>query len=635
MEIVAVDRWLQLSAVDEDESEAVAISCVEFLLSETNAYYQQKCLAQETFQSVSSQLRDNMMETVFTAALETEQALSDDRFQPESRPESEAKDRHAVRCVPSKSPEKPVSTPSALPSKMSSSPASHVGSSPDNLRTRTGVSPTRRTRKGGTEKTTPPIQIIEKEKDPDDEKPDVKAWRDKCLKTLETSTKKTGFAKWANIARVFAVSEPRVSMEVSMISAPAPNVVEALAATPVCMKTNVDSFSSISDAKESTEQPLTTRDDVRRASRRPSVINSTASVMNYTARNLQPMSSIAETQQQSKRRSQSADVTDVTLQQKRKTTLLSDSLSHQRAPRKFSSTESLGGNINGWRSTRSLWRYELEAGGATSPTFAADSSEFNSTTLAAAMNVASGVVLLQGDSVVEGPELADGATTMSRKRFDLQQRLATDALINSSLENESYSPRVCSSLGSPLLFGHYPASPLSELHFRDYEEVPPEPIPIPQLSPISASSLAIPRTHLTASLSTPSLRVRTAACSAKAGVSMYSGSSCNSGSNRSLSTTVSSSNGQSSMRSLKTRPTSALRAITAPSKLVSGRARATSAAPGYSRTSVHSIQRSGTASAKYLREFPKPKAGVVRVVSEQAAGLITSVQDRQRTAWMS
>ncbi|EEY70541.1 uncharacterized protein PITG_05973 [Phytophthora infestans T30-4] len=270
MEIVAVDRWLQLSAVDEDESEAVAISCVEFLLSETNAYYQQKCLAQETFQSVSSQLRDNVMETVFTAALEAEQALSDDRFQPESRPESEAKDRHAVRCVPSKSPEKPVSTPSALPSKMSSSPASHVGSSPDNLRTRTGVSPTRRTRKGrGTEKTTPPIQIIEKEKDPDDEKPDVKAWRDKCLKTLETSTKKTGFAKWANIARVFAVSEPRVSMEVSMISAPAPNVVEALAATPVCMKTNVDSFSSISDAKESTEQPLTTRDDLGTSSQCP------------------------------------------------------------------------------------------------------------------------------------------------------------------------------------------------------------------------------------------------------------------------------------------------------------------------------------------------------------------------------
>ncbi|KAG6961408.1 hypothetical protein JG688_00009107 [Phytophthora aleatoria] len=625
MEIVAVDRWLQLTAVDEDESEAVAISCVEFLLSETNAYYQQKCLAQESFQSVSSQLRDNVLDTVFAAVLEPEQAMSDDRFLPDRRPEAETKDRHAVRCVPSKSPEKPVS----ILSKTSSAPASRVGSSPDKPRPRAAVSPTRRKRKGskgGTEKAMPPIQIIEREEDPDDEKPEVKEWRDKCLKTLESSTKKTGFAKWANLARVFAVPETRVSMEVGMISAPPPNVVEDLAATPVCMKTNVDSFSSISDASEPIEEPHATSGDTsRRASRRPSVLSS-------TARNLQPMSmrihSIAENPQ--KRRSQSANVNDITLQQKRKATLLTDSLSHQRLTRKLSSTDSTSGNPNGWNSSRSLWRYEQEDGSATSPTFA-DGAEFSASSLPATMNVASGVVLLQGESVVEGPEFVDGATTMSRKRFDLQQQLATDALLNSSSEPELYSPR-CSSLGSPLLFGHYPASPMSELHFRDYEEVPPEPIPIPQLSPIATSSLAIPRTHLTPSLSTPSLRVRTPASSVKAGGPLNTSISSDNGSTRSICTA---SSGYSSLGTLKSRPTTALKAIAAPSKLVSGRTRAASAASVNARTAAQPMKSAGTASAKYLREFPKPKAGVVRVVSDQAVGLLTSVQDRQRTAWMS
>ncbi|ETI37390.1 hypothetical protein L914_15970 [Phytophthora nicotianae] len=626
MEIVAVDRWLQLSAVDEDESEAVAISCVEFLLSETNAYYQQKCLAQEVFRSVSSHLRNNVLDTVCVAVLEAEQTMSDDRFQPDSRPEAEVKDRHAVRCVPSKSPDKSVSTISTLLPKMSSSPASRVGSSPDKLRSRAVVSPTRRKRKpskGEAEKAMPPIHIIEQDGDPDDENPETKAWRDKCIKTLETSTKKTGFAKWANLARVFAVPETRVSMEAGTISAPPPNVVEALAATPVVMKTNVDSFSSISDHSESIEVP--SDEATRRASRRLSVLSS-------PARSLQPMSSIAENSQ-SKRRSQSAHVSDSTVQQKRKTTLLSDSLSHQRMTRKFSSTESLAGSPNS-TSSRSLWHYEMEAGSATSPRFDVDGTEFNATTLAATMSVASGVVLLQGESVVEGPEWVDGATTMSRKRFDLQQRLATDALLNASSEIELYSPR-CSSLGSPLLFGHYPASPMSELHFRDYEEVPPEPIPIPQLSPISTSSLAIPRTHLTASLSTPSLRVRTAASSVKAGCSLNNSISRDNGSSRSTGTASSSISGQASLGTFKPRPTTALRAITAPPKIVSGRARASSAAPGKSRLAAQSMKNNGTASAKYLREFPKPKAGVVRVVSDQAVGLLTSVQDRQRTAWMS
>lgn len=209
-----------------------------------------------------------------------------------------------------------------------------------------------------------------------------------------------------------------------MIAAPPANIA-ALAATPVRMKTNVDSFSSILDPKAEVEEPPPIVEEnndfvsTRRTSRRPSA------VLEPTARSLQPMSteihSIAENPQRlSKRRSQSANVKPAT-QQQRKTTLLTDSLSRRKLTRKPSSSESLYGNNsnNGWSSSRSLWRYEQEPGSGTSRTFVADGSEFNAATLPATMSVASGVVLMQGESVVEGPEWVENATTMSRKRFDV------------------------------------------------------------------------------------------------------------------------------------------------------------------------------------------------------------------------
>eukprot|EP00644_Phytophthora_capsici_P014800 jgi/Phyca11/10697/fgenesh1_pm.PHYCAscaffold_53_\ len=243
--------------VDEDESEAVAISCVEFLLEETNAYYEQKCLNRDAVQSV-----------IFAAALEkAEEPLDDDRFKYESRPEAEVGDRHAVRCVPSKSIEKPVSIRSSFPVKTASSPASRADSSPDKLRTRTG---TRRRRKPSIESDKmPPVQTFDLEGDPDYEKPEIKAWREKCLKSLETSTKKPGFAKWANLARAFAVPESRVSMEVGVIASPPANVVEALAAAPVQTKTNIDIFSSIFDSREAPIEDIS-NSTTRRTTRRPS-----------------------------------------------------------------------------------------------------------------------------------------------------------------------------------------------------------------------------------------------------------------------------------------------------------------------------------------------------------------------------
>ncbi|KAG1691022.1 hypothetical protein DVH05_027305 [Phytophthora capsici] len=482
MKIIAVDRWLQFAVVDEDESEAVAISCVEFLLEETNAYYEQKCLNRDAVQSVSFCLRDNILNTVFAAALEkAEEPLDDDRFKYESRPEAEVGDRHAVRCVPSKSIEKPVSIRSSFPVKTASSPASRADSSPDKLRTRTGA---RRRRKPSIESDKmPPVQTFELEGDPDYEKPEIKAWREKCLKSLETSTKKPGFAKWANLARAFAVPESRVSMEVGVIASPPANVVEALAATPVQTKTNIDIFSSIFDSREAPIEDIS-NSTTRRTTRRPSTaVESTARNPHRTSTTILAIAEVP--QRQAKRLSQSANTTDSSLQ--RRATLLTDSLSRRKLTRKPSTCESLSGNngTSALNSSRSLWRYEHESD---TTTFIADGSEFAASTLQTTMSVASGVVMMQGENVVEGPEWVENATTMSRKRFDLQQQLAADALLNAPPDFNT--PR-CSSLGSPSAFGH---SPLSALHFRDYEEVPPEPIPIPQLSPISTSTLAIPRT---------------------------------------------------------------------------------------------------------------------------------------------
>ncbi|GMF35193.1 unnamed protein product [Phytophthora lilii] len=590
MEIVTVDRWLlQLAAVDEEESEAVAISCVEFILSEANAYFRQQCLAREAVRAVSCRLRHNVLDTVFAAALDAEQALDGQRFEPEIRPDAEPKDRHAVRSVPLRSPEKTISPLHAAMAKSSSSPASWGGSSPEKLWSRVVASPTRRRRKAEkgivagmmiclvlyhsyffllckgveTEKTsvaTAPVQTIEKEIQ-DEEKPEVKEWREKCLKSLETSTKKPGFSKWVTIARAFSVPDNRVSMEVGVIAAPPPNLVAALAATPVRTKTNVNSFSSILDPSEKLEEDPVSNEDIiitsRRTSRRPSA------VLESTARSLQPIStihSIAENpQRQSKRRSQSASV-DSTVQ-RRKTTLLTDSLSRRKLTRKPSSSESLSGNSNsGWNSSRTLWRYEQEPGSATSRTFIADGTEFNACNLPATISVASGVVLSQGESVIEGPEWVENSTTMSRKRFD----------------------------------------------------------------------------HLTPSLSTPSIRVRTSAASCKSGGSRNNNSEAV-GSNRSICTVSGShSSSHASLEKHKTRPSTALRAVAGPPRLTAGHTRATSAAPGNARSlPATSMKSAGAASAKYLREFPKPRPGVIRVVNDQAMGMVNGVDDRQRTAWMS
>ncbi|RLN96956.1 hypothetical protein BBJ28_00000702 [Nothophytophthora sp. Chile5] len=104
MEIVAVDcALLDLGAADGDESDAVALSCVEWLLAETNACFQQRQLAQKAVQLSSSRLRDSILSVVFAASLRADLPLNATRFNGEAMPQAEVKDRHAVRSVPLRS----------------------------------------------------------------------------------------------------------------------------------------------------------------------------------------------------------------------------------------------------------------------------------------------------------------------------------------------------------------------------------------------------------------------------------------------------------------------------------------------------------------------------------------------------
>lgn len=91
MEIVAVDRWLlQFAAVDEEESEAVAISCVEFLLSRPKRTTSSDVWLEKRFEQ-SALGSGTMFLIQFLPLRGAEQALDSHRFEAESRPEAELK----------------------------------------------------------------------------------------------------------------------------------------------------------------------------------------------------------------------------------------------------------------------------------------------------------------------------------------------------------------------------------------------------------------------------------------------------------------------------------------------------------------------------------------------------------------
>ncbi|TMW55695.1 hypothetical protein Poli38472_010577 [Pythium oligandrum] len=206
---------------------------------------------------------------------------------------------------------------------------------------------------------------------------------------------------------------------------------------------------------------------------------------------------------------------------------------------------------------------------------------------------------------LRGPERKDNPQTMSRKRFELHQRLATDYLLQESLYSKS--PRGNPAPGSTSPSSHKQQSP------RPYKQVPPDPIPPPSLSPIGKGALVVPKTHLVQSYSTPSLRIRSSGALRR--------------DNPHTMTTGKLQTLASLDATRNSRPNTALGVI-----------------PG-KRSKEALLQYGGHAhkssSTEYLREFPQPHHGVIKIMkSRERSASNTSVDAaiesaRQRLAWIS
>lgn len=139
-EIVAVDAALaarEFAHADENESEAVALALVELLFVDTNAQYEQHRLARRTMQRLADHLAGNVVDAIFAAVLQSETTpIEGATFYSEASPHGSTQDRHAVRALPHRSPDRDgrsspdklvsssggVSSPSRADSRSSSSP---------------------------------------------------------------------------------------------------------------------------------------------------------------------------------------------------------------------------------------------------------------------------------------------------------------------------------------------------------------------------------------------------------------------------------------------------------------------------------------------------------------------------------
>lgn len=145
------------AAIDEDESDAVALFFLEFLFAETNAYYQQHCAARRVVATLSNHLATDIVDSIFAAITQDEQTLPATRFHAEPTPTASPHDRHAVRSLPLKTPEKPSSERlrgerhgSASPQSSSSlSRDSHISSSSPDKTLGATTRTRRKAKKGG------------------------------------------------------------------------------------------------------------------------------------------------------------------------------------------------------------------------------------------------------------------------------------------------------------------------------------------------------------------------------------------------------------------------------------------------------------------------------------------------------
>lgn len=161
-EIVAVDAALaarEFAHADENESEAVVLALVELLFVDTNAQYEQHRLARRTVQRLADHLAGNVVDAIFAAVLQSETTpIEDATFYSEASPHASTQDRHAVRALPHRSPDRDGrSSPGKLvsSSRGASSPSrdgSRSSSSPEKLATGGNVSLLIRPRRKAAEK---------------------------------------------------------------------------------------------------------------------------------------------------------------------------------------------------------------------------------------------------------------------------------------------------------------------------------------------------------------------------------------------------------------------------------------------------------------------------------------------------
>uniref|UniRef100_K3WIR4 Uncharacterized protein n=1 Tax=Globisporangium ultimum (strain ATCC 200006 / CBS 805.95 / DAOM BR144) TaxID=431595 RepID=K3WIR4_GLOUD len=223
--IVAVDAVLLADAVDEDESDAVALLCVEWLLAETNAAYEQHRLATRAVTSLAQHIVGSIFDAVGAAMAPHEEQLDDARFTTESAPVASGLDRHAVRSLPQRDRLAPVDDSQEARGKSHDgemlqplSPLPRASSSSE----KTGVA--RASRRKAPERVAPLTLLPDIRELPDDtdERPDVKAWRSHCLQELSISAKrKRSVLRWATVARAFAstTEQHKMSMEVEIVEA--------------------------------------------------------------------------------------------------------------------------------------------------------------------------------------------------------------------------------------------------------------------------------------------------------------------------------------------------------------------------------------------------------------------------------
>ncbi|GLD96729.1 hypothetical protein PINS_up005412 [Pythium insidiosum] len=582
MGILPVDSsLLNLGSVDEHEGEAVAAAVLEYLFAETNAFYRQHQLATRARTSTASFLAENILDSVCAAILAPEDVLPDRLFSAEHTPSPELRDRHAVRSLPQRSPVKQRDGGLHGLDRLSPSPTyrsraeSH---SPERARLSTLSTRRRRKLEPSAKQSLVTIPHVQALTDVEEDEPaDVKAWRLKCLKELEEEPKRRYFG----LSRSGTMSRPpssfpgphRSSLDIEMIESPSALLRQEVqssssSAGAVKMKSSLSTFTAISSAAPSNIDA-------------PSVLTprslSAATAMGSARGNSEPLVSGGQPRKPPN-----------SLQ-------LNDSLSRRKGP---AAHAHLPGPMA--HDTNDAWQFER--GDDARGRYVPDTMVASAESIPTMIELVPGVTLGDGEDALQGPPRRDSPHTMSRKRFELHQRLAVDVLLQESqmMMRPATSP---TSSTSPLSASSGGSSPHHHHHFHHhhhasqripYETVPPDPIPAPPaLSPLHKDALIIPRTHLTTSTSTSLLRVRNP--SARLGLRRDDPHAMTTGQLKTLAPTVG---------DVRPRPGTALGAVTLRKTLRSD------------------------ASKKYLREFPKPSAGAIRIVSKEK-------ESSQRQAWIS